>query len=201
MKDVGGTIMIRADVSNIHWPYYLAFECDVESLARYIEFKESNYCTHSIELARLLLAASSEADVLLKEVCKLIDPSQRPQNIDQYKDIIRNDGGEWWNIRVESRRYGLQLNPWSNWAGGDNPDWWWAYNKVKHERSNHFQQANLKNTLNSVAALLVLNIEYAFRLLQSDNSGYPYELKHAIGSLYPASELFRISDPWAYYVD
>lgn len=103
--------MIKADVNNIHWPYYLAFERDVENLARYIDFKESNYCTHSIELARILLASSSEVDVLLKEICKLIDPSQNPKNIDQYKELIKNDGQQFWNIGVESRRYGLHLKP------------------------------------------------------------------------------------------
>ena len=123
----------------------------------------------------------------MKEICKLIDPSQNPKNIDQYKELIKNDGQQFWNIGVESRRYGLHLKPWSNWAGEDNPEWWRTYNMVKHGRSNYFQQANLQNTLNSLAALLVLNIEYAFRLLQSYNSGYPYELKHVISSLYPIS--------------
>lgn len=191
--------MIKAEVSNIHWPYYLAFERDVENLARYIDFTESNYCTHSIELARILLAASSEADVLLKEICRLIDSSRNTGNIDQSKELIKDSGLQLWNIGVESRRYGLQLKPWSNWAGEQNPEWWWAYNKVKHERSNYFHLANLKNALNSVAALLVLNIEYVLLLMRSENPAVQHELRNVISSLYPASELFRINDPWAYF--
>jgi hypothetical protein len=41
------------------------------------------------------------------------------------------------------------------------PDWWKAYNKVKHQRSEHFDHANLHNALNALAGLFVMLI-YAF---------------------------------------
>ena len=44
----------------LHWNYYIALEQDLAKLSRYIEFAEGNFSTYSIELAHLLLAASSE---------------------------------------------------------------------------------------------------------------------------------------------
>lgn len=71
--------MNGSNFRNIHWSYYLAFEQDLEKISRYIEFHESNYSTYSVELARILLAACSESDVLLKEICKLVEPEQKPR--------------------------------------------------------------------------------------------------------------------------
>ena len=73
--------MIKTSEKNIHWDYYLALESDIGRLARYIEFDESNFDTHSIELAHLLLASSSEVDVVMKELCNLISPQSKAGNI------------------------------------------------------------------------------------------------------------------------
>jgi len=41
-------------------------------------------------------------------------------------------------------RYGLDFKPWDNWATPRNPpDWWSSYNKVKHVRDQHFDQADV----------------------------------------------------------
>lgn len=191
--------MIKREIRNIHWSYYLALESDVEKIARYIEFTESNYCTHSIELAHLLLAASSEVDALLKETCALVSPGSASQNINAYKIILNNEERFLSNHKVVSRIYGLHFDPWLNWTREGNPEWWWAYNKVKHERSNYFHLANLKNTLNSMAALLVANINFSLETLRSERADFPYELSDAISGLYPTSQLFRIDDPLAYH--
>jgi hypothetical protein len=58
--------MIDVSKSFIHWNYFLAIESDLENLSRYIEFIDTNFKTYSIELAHLLLASSSEIDVVLK---------------------------------------------------------------------------------------------------------------------------------------
>jgi len=51
---------------DIHWAYFLALEEDLHRLSRFVEISESNFSTHSIECARLLLASCSEAEVVLK---------------------------------------------------------------------------------------------------------------------------------------
>jgi hypothetical protein len=48
----------------------------LENVSRYIEFIDANLDTYSIELAHLLLASSSECDVVFKELCALLSPKK-----------------------------------------------------------------------------------------------------------------------------
>lgn len=40
----------------------------------------------------------------------------------------------------------------------ETPDWWRAYNSVKHRFSKSFEKANLKNTRNALAGAFLLNV-------------------------------------------
>lgn len=46
----------------------------------------------------------------------------------------------------------------------ENKSWWEQYNSLKHQRLNNYHLANLKNLLNSLASLHVLNLLYAITL-------------------------------------
>jgi len=192
---------IRIFKRNIHWDYYIALESDIKVLSRYIEFDESNFKVHSIELSRLLLSASSEVDVVMKELCKLVSPDSKAENINGYKKIIKDNLPLIIDSDVVCPLYALTLSPWSNWKKEGNPEWWKSYNKVKHERSNNYKRANLKNVLNSVAALFVINIHYNHALFVSEDDQYPYELRHSFSQLNPATELFRLNDDFLYIDD
>jgi len=54
----------------LHWNYFLVLESDLEHISRYIEFTTDNFKVYSQEFAHILLAASSEVDVVLKSLCK-----------------------------------------------------------------------------------------------------------------------------------
>lgn len=149
----------------IHYNYYLALEEDLEQVSRFIEFDKQNLNTYSIELAHLLLASSSEVDVVLKEICKLLDNSKNPRSIDDYRSIFKEilpkhifDG--FINEVIYIPRYNLDYGPWINWENDINPNWWQSYNKVKHERSLHYSEANLQNVLNSLGGLLIVVVFY-----------------------------------------
>ncbi len=71
-----------------YWTYFLAMERDLEVLSRYVEFATANMTTFSLEMARILLAAGSEADVLLKAVCEREDPSAQARTIGAYFNVI-----------------------------------------------------------------------------------------------------------------
>lgn len=193
--------MIRTSKRNIHWDYYIALENDIKELSRYIEFDGSNFKVHSIELTRLLLTASSEVDVVLKELCKFIEPGSKADNINSYKKVIKEKLPAIINTGVTCPLYGLSLAPWSNWMGDENPEWWRSYNKVKHERSNNYKRANLENVLNSVAGLFVSNIFYNHALFVSENTEYPYDLRRSFFGLHSRAELFRLDDPLLYLGD
>ena len=82
--------MIKTQGNNIHWNYFIALERDLEVISRYIEFDNSNFGTHSVELARLLLSASSEVDVICKLICSIVSPGTKAENIVEYRNIITN---------------------------------------------------------------------------------------------------------------
>jgi len=159
--------------SYIYLNYFSALDSDLRLISRYIEFTEENFNTYSIELAHLLLSSSSEIDVILKELCKLLNPEKYKNikikkeskkqniNINDCRKIIKDELPEFCTELVYLTRFSLKLNPWKNWASSNkNPNWWQEYNLVKHERTNNFNKANLKNVLNSLAALLVTLIYY-----------------------------------------
>ncbi len=83
--------MIKFGTPKHHWNYFLAIEKDLEHLSRYIEFAKDNLGTYSIELTHILLSASSEIDVIMKQLCTLINPSKTTNNINDYKEIIKKD--------------------------------------------------------------------------------------------------------------
>ena len=61
---------IKEKDKHLHWNYFLAVENDVEKLSRYIEFTKDNFKVYSLEMTHLLLAASSEVDVVAKLICE-----------------------------------------------------------------------------------------------------------------------------------
>ena len=141
---------------DLHWNYYLTLVKDLRTISDYVEFDQTNYDTYSVELSKLLMAASSEVDVVLKQLCNTLYKRKKHKNIEDYhKTITSYLAGDFANETVHIPLHGLVLNPWSNWNGTTNPLWWKAYNAVKHERNNHFAQATLKNVLNAMAALFV----------------------------------------------
>jgi hypothetical protein len=86
------------------------------------------------------------------------------------------------NFEVLLPRYGMKLKPWSNWNVVNGvPDWWTAYNKIKHHRDSEYHRANLRNALNSVAGLFVVTL-------------YVYREKATEGDLIPNPRLLRVTE-------
>jgi hypothetical protein len=188
---------IEARETLLHWNYFLALEEDLERAARYIEFSESNFKAYSIELAHSLLASASEVDVIAKRICRHLQPEARAENINHYRRIITAAIPSLPMELVFVPRFGLTLHPWSNWADGEgNPLWWRKYNVVKHQRDDHFSDANLKNALNSMAGLLVAVFHF-YRLehgLDHTRDGF----RDTTRLLAPESRLLRLSDDYYY---
>ena len=141
--------------SYVHWNYFLALEEDLDRLSRYVDLAGGNDATYSIEIARLFLGASSEVDVVLKQLCRKHNSESAATTINAYFEVVSKACPNFIGFEVQIPRYGLTLHPWSDWGEGRPPIWWQDHNKVKHHRDEHFSKANLKNCLNSVAALFV----------------------------------------------
>lgn len=141
--------------SYVHWNYFLALEEDLDRLSRYVDLAGGNDATYSIEIARLFLGASSEVDVVLKQLCRKHNRESRAESINAYFGEVSKACPNFIGFEVQIPRYGLTLHPWIEWAERVPPIWWQDHNKVKHHRDEFFPKANLKNCVNSVAALFV----------------------------------------------
>jgi len=139
-----------------HWNYFLALEKDLENLSRYVEFCDSNFDCYSLEMARILFSAASEADVVAKLLCKKLNSKTKADNIYGYIKEIKPACPKLPDFHIVIPRYSIDLHPWDNWKRNTVPLWWTAYNNVKHHRDTEFQGANLKNVLNAVAGLFVV---------------------------------------------
>ena len=139
---------IAHTVNNHHWNYLLALDADAAALARYVEFTPKNFTTYSLELARLLMAAAAETDVVAKLACARVAPNTRAQGIAQYYPVLSKSRANLRGYSVEIKRFGLLLTPWKDWTKAKSPIWWRAYNAVMHSSDTSFHEANLKNALN-----------------------------------------------------
>lgn len=182
---------IQVNGNLVHWNYFIALEQDLAIVSRFIEFSEANFDAYSIELAHLLLAASSESDVVLKALCNIKNPDKDHQNINDYKETIKATLPGLITKNCFIHRYGLKLRPWSNWDGEDNPLWWRSYNKVKHQRDSYFNEANLRNTLNSVTGLSLVVLYYYREIFSQENA---HTFRDVTRRLRPEPSLIEFDD-------
>ncbi|MBI3128049.1 MAG: hypothetical protein HYZ11_10635 [Candidatus Tectomicrobia bacterium] len=190
--------MINASSSKIHWNYFIALERDLEVASRYVEFCQQNFNVYSIEFAHLLFAAASEVDVVAKLLCQRLQPDARRHNIDDYKAVLLAGFPNLPATQVFVPRYSLDLKPWDNWAGQDNPLWWRSYNNVKHERQKYFGEATFKNALNALGALLIL-VFYYYSYALAPQGNPPLSPKDTTRQLQPESTLLRLDDDYYYF--
>ncbi len=166
--------------TNEHWNYFLSIERDLETLSRYVELDPRNFACFSIEIAKIVLAAGAEIDVVCKQLCKQLNPQCKAARINAYEDEILIHHPNIPDFQVLLPRFGLTLQPWNEWRFKDRvPFWWTAYNKVKHHRHSHYHAANLENALNAAAGLFVIVL-------------YLYKDKAKFGELLPSPELLSV---------
>ena len=213
------SVTVRPTSAPLHWNYFLALEKDLEGVSRYIEFCGPNLQTFSIELAHLLFASASEVDTLAKCICQILDPKAKCETIDDYRRIIKaGEEGEIYptgqklkpehqhrlsSLKVHIPRYNLEFTPWESWAKDTNPDWWRAYNRVKHQRDTFFNEATLCNAIYALSALLAMNYLYCRLKIAEQGEGLRFRFEHkgpgVTRHLQPQSTFMRL--PREYYDD
>lgn len=151
----------------MNWDYFLALAEDLEKLQRYLAFDDSdrrgNYSSWSIELIRLLLDSCSAIDDVAKHICKNFQPDFGGKvDICWYKKVLMENFPRIAEEKVYFPRNFLEFVPWETWKNSDDsPDWWRAYNDVKHDRSTNYYKATLENVLGAISGLLVILFYYS----------------------------------------
>lgn len=170
-----------------YWNYYLELEDQFLKTKKYVEFDLNNKNTYSIEYLKLMQAVCSEIDVVAKAIAIALDPTF----VDDYTTGIQK-----WGFVLQKKMpnilttkvkfyYDIEVCPWGNWEyekykdskerikyrlvkGKKTPEWWIAYNSVKHHRTKisdengttNYSKANLQNLINCFAALFILETEF-----------------------------------------
>jgi hypothetical protein len=178
---------------NRHWSYYLAIENQLNETSRFVEFSEANSATYSIEFARILLSAASETDVILRQLCKLLDSDAAADKIGPYQTVINRYLPEMAQEIIYIDRYSIELRPWENFTSpGLPPTWWTANNKVKHHRHTNFHDASLRNAMHAVGALHILIIYYYKKQFEIE-SGNRVRFGEVTNVLQPTASLYSMN--------
>ncbi len=144
------------------WSFVQSLQEDLLATSRYVEFHEANQATFSVAFDKIILAAGSEINSIFEDLVPTekgnLTISKAKAQILQKMPLITSTQAQL--VKVDFP----VLKPWENW-GEANPSWWCkGYNKLKHDRSNHYRDATLEYALLSVAGLLILSL-HAHRLI------------------------------------
>lgn len=160
--------MTRDEFCKLHWRYYLSLEKDFLGIERYVMFdlgdnflyanntskNLGNSECFSVEFIKQYQSICSEVDVILKTICKEINKNSTADSMRDYSREVLN---KWPTIVDQKVRVkGMELQPFIGWKS--RIYWWSKYNEVKHHRieNENYKNANLKNTLNALAGLYIL---------------------------------------------
>lgn len=175
----------------LYWKNFTSIEEEFFLTEKFVAFDVCNFAAYSSAFLKLLLEIGSEIDILAKTFCSVCLNQTDVSNINGYRDCILGNAPEFERVYVVSDS--LKEIPWQNWHL-QNPDWWTAYNKVKHERFNvgtigkitqeYYKFANQGNVVKALMGLYQLEI-YALRSLikrENKKEGLSF-LKSALFSL------------------
>lgn len=171
--------------------YFISLEDKLRGLSKYVQIDTDNFPVFSIELAHLLMACSSEFEVVCKDICSIVAPGHPTTNMMNISTCLSRHIPTIMEEEIVLDIYNIRLKPLENWKTGQRLNWWDAYNGVKHNRSVNFKQANLENVLNALAAVHIANF---YLVWESEFKGeHP---THATNKLNPAPTLLRLKYPY-----
>jgi len=187
--------MDKSQVLN-HWKYFLSLEKDFINLRNYLEINEDNFDTYSFEISKLLQLSCSEIDSVCRLMCKIIDSTNDYYDetvfsgkIDLYKKTITVNYPKLIETEIYIPDLMKNIKPWQDWHIKNSPDWWTSYNKVKHYRHSCFEQANLRNAIQALSALMVLDL-YLYRIVDGNKYANPTPPSNYFESSYCSPALF-----------
>lgn len=152
---------------------YINIEKKLREIFNYIEPDADNLSTFSFELYSLLLRACTEVELNCKIILEangaIPGDGRGDFTMDDYKKLEKSSLLSKYIVKYCSWRQrdhatneieyiSKEFCPFMNFDPSINksPDWYKAYNKVKHNREENLEKANLENCMNAVAGVLVL---------------------------------------------
>ena len=151
--------------TNQFWSHYLSLENSLEEISEYISIHKENDESYSFKNMQLYFAVCTDIDSILKHIRANLDLQLIKQpNMGHHKEML----SKYFPIIISSEVF-LDISnekrvfqPFKSLSReGKAFEWWSAYNDIKHQRPENFYRANIRNLLNALAALHILNLVYA----------------------------------------
>jgi hypothetical protein len=158
-----------------NWHTYKYLEGRFLETSRFVALVPRNLTTWSENLADLLNLTGSAVDAFFRNMhlCPIV---QNRKEVSDVKRMVTKRNKKEWNIRDFLKAYeplyelsknevtipfGLsdlkERKPFEDFGKGRFPKWWIAYNHVKHQYYDKIEEANLRNVVDALGGLLILN--------------------------------------------
>lgn len=156
-------------------------ELDLKKVFEYVEPCDKNLETYSQRLYELLLRACTEFEANAKAIicANSYHKSQDKLKMQDYRHI--NKATKLSDYKVSLLSWNpepKELQPFKDWKGTHELDWYSAYNSVKHNRFSKFHDASLENVINAIAGVyIIINSQINYLTI----SGVPHSNQPEIG--------------------
>jgi hypothetical protein len=133
---------------------YQSIEFRLQNCFKYVTPHRENADVFSYEFASILRDTGSTVDSILRKIIENTEHEKNPHISDFYAFLKKYEP----NIEHLSLSFlipGQFLYPFKL-VQGDPPEWWTAYNKVKHYEIDNAKYGNLKNAVNGLGAVAIL---------------------------------------------
>ena len=182
-------IINRKEFLQNHWMYYLMLERKFLATIPYVSISSDNFSAYSDEYASLLQLIGAELDNFFKVYCGF--NLDEIKNISHYARYILTEYPEIKQQDIELFDVDIMIRPFEHWdseCAKQSLPWWEAFDNIKHNRVGTKKDASLKNTLDILGALYLLEIKY-LRKISAEHNEADRPSKE--------SELFSLKD-WEY---
>ena len=157
-------------MNNLYWNVYRNLEREILAIADVIHIDDYQINTYSMKIADLLVRTATEVESISKELYRQNDGPESTTGKHLYFDSdCINFLNQKWNI---CKKKVFLVSPYFYLENKDNIEytplmdanqkkknpWLNAYQAVKHDRANSLEQGSIKNLLQAMAALFILNV-------------------------------------------
>lgn len=149
------------------WQEYCLLERELREFVEYVPLENEHLEVWSLKLGNILIILGSVLDSFFKfaledpvfdEIPVIEDIRGKTRtDIDDYKTVFQ----DFYNLsekRIYVRLNGEFLQPFKAFGEHKAPEWWQAYQSVKHDRFVNKKEAKLKYILEGIAGLFLVNV-------------------------------------------
>ena len=168
-------MITRDEMIKKYWNYYLILEKRVLATTDYVAIDNDNMGVFSNEFALLLQAIGGELDSFFKEYCGFRS-NDESKNIGDYSSYVLNDFPTIIDQEIDIMEADITLKPFEKWnkaKAKQSLSWWEAYDNIKHSRYYNRKNANLRNVLNGLAGLYLLEMYYIKKIVETSGLQQP----------------------------